>query len=97
RRLRSAAWAWMDRAFRPGDRVLELGCGTGADAVHLAGRGVAVVATDVSAEMRRLAAARVFLRDANDLVRVEALDLAQVGDPGWADGLGGPFDGVMSD
>lgn len=97
RRLRAAAWAWMDRAFRPGDRVLELGCGTGADAVHLAERGVRVVATDASGEMRRLTWERVVVRDAKDLVRVEALDLVGIGDPGWADELGAPFDGVLSD
>ncbi len=97
RRLRSIAWSWMDRAFTPGDRVLEMGCGTGADAVHLAERGVHVVATDVSGEMRRRTAERVAARDATDLVRVAALDLARIGDPGWADGLGGSFDGVVSD
>jgi SAM-dependent methyltransferase len=97
RRLRSVAWSWMDAAFRPGDRVLELGCGTGVDAVHLAERGVQVMATDASGEMRRLTAARAVIRDAKDLVRVEALDLAEIGDPGWADDLGAPFDGVLSD
>jgi SAM-dependent methyltransferase len=97
RRLRSVAWSWMDGAFRPGDRVLELGCGTGADAVHLAERGVQVVATDASAEMRRLTAARAVVRDAKDLLQVEALDLAAIGDPDWSDGLGAPFDGVLSD
>lgn len=97
RRLRTSVWGWMDGAFRPADRVLELGCGTGADAVHLAERGVAVVATDVSAEMRRLTSARVTVRDANDLVRVDALDLDRIGGAGWADGLGAPFDGVLSD
>lgn len=51
RRLRSAAWRRLDEAFGPGQRVLELGCGTGEDAVHLAARGVPVVATDASAAM----------------------------------------------
>lgn len=97
RRLRAAAWAWTDRAFRPGDRVLELGCGTGVDAIHLAERGVQVVATDASGEMRRLTAERAVVRDAKDLVHVEPLDLAEIGDPGWSDRLGAPFDGVLSD
>ena len=97
RRLRSIAWSWMDRAFGPGDRVLELGCGTGVDAVHLADRGIAVVATDASREMCRIADTRVITRDANDLVRVVALDLDVVGEPGWAEVLGGAVDGVLSD
>lgn len=95
--LRALAWDWMDRAFHPGDRVLELGCGTGADAAHLAERGVSVVATDASMEMCRAAERRIILRGANDLVKVRRLDMANVGDPGWADELGGPFDGVFAD
>jgi len=97
RRLRAAAWTWIDRAFGPGDRVLELGCGTGVDAVHLAQRGVAVVATDVSERMLDAARRRVTVRDANDLVSVQRLDAAGIGRTGWSDGLDGPFDGVLSD
>jgi SAM-dependent methyltransferase len=41
----------LDAAFHPGDRVLEIGCGTGIEAVHLARRGVKVVATDPSEGM----------------------------------------------
>ncbi len=37
--------------FGPGQRVLEIGCGTGADAVWLAERGVDVVASDQSPAM----------------------------------------------
>ena len=44
--LRQAVWRRLDDVFRPGDRVLELDCGTGEDAVHLARRGVRVLATD---------------------------------------------------
>ena len=41
----------LDAAFGPGDRVIELGCGTGIEACHLASRGVEVVATDISPGM----------------------------------------------
>ena len=41
----------LARSFRPGDRVLEIGCGTGEEALYLASRGVSVVATDASAGM----------------------------------------------
>ncbi len=51
RRLRRHMQAALFRTFRPGDRVLELGCGTGIEALALAERGVEVVATDVSEEM----------------------------------------------
>ena len=33
RYMRAAVWRWLDAAFQPGDRVLELNCGTGEDAV----------------------------------------------------------------
>jgi SAM-dependent methyltransferase len=39
------------RLFRSGDRVLDVGCGTGIDAVFLAERGIDVVAIDFSPEM----------------------------------------------
>ena len=50
---RAAVWRVVDRMFGPGDRVLDLGCGTGADAAHLAKRGVHVLATDISPRMVR--------------------------------------------
>jgi SAM-dependent methyltransferase len=46
--MRRAVWQRMDARFEPGQRVLELNCGTGADALHLAQRGVHVLATDVA-------------------------------------------------
>lgn len=39
------------RSFRPGDLVLDVGCGTGVDACRLASRGVRVIASDVSEGM----------------------------------------------
>jgi ubiquinone/menaquinone biosynthesis C-methylase UbiE len=61
RAQRSAAWRHLDSTFLPGQRVLELNCGTGVDALHLAERGVRVDAFDVSSAMigvanRRLSA-----------------------------------------
>jgi SAM-dependent methyltransferase len=48
---RAAVWTELDRAFPPGSRVLEMNCGTGVDAIHLAKRGVAVCACDISPAM----------------------------------------------
>ena len=38
--MRAAVWRRIDAVFQPGDRVLELNCGTGEDAVRLGARGV---------------------------------------------------------
>jgi SAM-dependent methyltransferase len=43
--------ALLSSLFKPGDRVLELGCGTGVEAIYLARRGVTVVATDPAQAM----------------------------------------------
>jgi SAM-dependent methyltransferase len=49
--MRAEMWRWLDAVFEPGSRLLDLGCGTGLDAVRLALRGHSVIATDWSAEM----------------------------------------------
>lgn len=72
RYLRARVYTRLDRHFQPGDHVLELGCGTGEDALYLAARGVRVTATDASAAM--LAVARAKSAD-QPLVTVELLDL----------------------
>jgi len=46
--LREVVWREFERAFQPGDTLLDLGCGTGEDACFLAGRGARIVATDAS-------------------------------------------------
>jgi ubiquinone/menaquinone biosynthesis C-methylase UbiE len=48
---RRAVWHELDGIFSAGQRILELNCGTGIDAVRLAERGVRVVACDISPRM----------------------------------------------
>lgn len=48
---RQMVWRGMDPLFRPGQWVLDVGCGTGADAAHFAARGVTVHAIDASPAM----------------------------------------------
>ena len=51
RHQRLAVWKEIDQVFTPGSRILDLGCGTGVDAVHLQERGVDVTAIDSAPAM----------------------------------------------
>jgi len=55
---REAVWRHIGELFRAGDTVLDLGCGTGEDAVGLADKGVRVHALDASPEMVKIARSR---------------------------------------
>jgi len=81
----------LRRLFPPGARVLDLGCGTGEDAVFLASLGVRVHALDIAPEMAARARAKAEAAGLADRVRVEARaaeDVASAGDG---------FDGAYSD
>jgi len=69
--MRSEMWRWLDLTFSSGSRLIDLGCGTGLDAVRLAQRGHQVVATDWSTEMVARTAARA--REESVAERVQAL------------------------
>ncbi|HMA37094.1 MAG TPA: class I SAM-dependent methyltransferase [Chloroflexia bacterium] len=56
---RARSLAVLAGAWQPGTRVLELGCGTGAEAIQLAARGVEIVATDAAPGMIALLAAKL--------------------------------------
>lgn len=58
RSQRAAVWRELDRLFKPGDRVLDLGCGIGDDALHLKQRGTEVLGIDASQRMVEIAQTR---------------------------------------
>ncbi len=58
RAQREAVWRHIGPLFRKGDRVLDLGCGTGEDALHLTQRGISVQAIDSSLQMVRITRSR---------------------------------------
>jgi SAM-dependent methyltransferase len=55
---REAVWRWLDPLIKPRSEILDLGCGTGEDALHLSKLGAAVHAIDASEEMVRIARKR---------------------------------------
>jgi ubiquinone/menaquinone biosynthesis C-methylase UbiE len=82
RAQRNLVWREMDALFRPGERILDIGCGTGEDAAHFAACGVTVYATDASPAMVQVAQARGVAA-----VVLSAEDLATIG---------ATFDGAIS-
>jgi SAM-dependent methyltransferase len=57
--MRAEMWRWLDLVFPSASQLIDLGCGTGLDAVRMAQAGHHVTATDWSAEMVRRTADRV--------------------------------------
>jgi len=88
--MRNVLWERYARLFRPGQVVLDVGCGTGIDALFLAQRGIRVVGIDASVAM--VAQARSKLADARleDLVELRVMDISEIGT------LGTDFDGILS-
>ncbi len=79
---REAVWRRLDKLFNDGNTLLDLGCGTGEDALHFMRRGMSVRAIDASSEMVSIAHSRGV--DAS-VLGIEQLDRVQ-----------GCFDGVIS-
>lgn len=77
RRQRARVHAYLERRLPAGLRdALELGCGTGEDALFLATRGMRVLATDASPGM--LAVAQTKAASAGAQLRFLALDLREL-------------------
>src|SRR5215471_7777742 len=89
---RRAVWSEMDRAIRPGQRILEINCGTGIDAAHLAFRGIEVVACDSSPRMIALAERRAGSFQISLPIRFHCISTEAIAEIAGE----GPFDGVLS-
>lgn len=75
---RSAVRAELLRSFEPGASLLELGGGTGEDALFLAARGYRVHLTDGSPAMIRLAGEKVVSAGAEECVTLECVAIEEL-------------------
>jgi len=73
--FRRRVWERLTVLFKPGDHVIELGCGTGEDAIWLAKRGVHVLAGDGSPAMLAETARKAKVENVEALVETRLLDL----------------------
>jgi ubiquinone/menaquinone biosynthesis C-methylase UbiE len=89
---RDAVLQELDARFQPGSRVLELNCGTGVDAIHLAQRGVSVLACDISSRMICLARKHTMARGLHERLDFRVLATEQLA----ALEAGVMFDGAFS-
>jgi SAM-dependent methyltransferase len=69
--MRTEMWRWLDAVFVSASRLIDLGCGTGLDAVRTARLGHSITATDWSAEMVGRTRDRAINNNVTD--RVQAL------------------------
>jgi SAM-dependent methyltransferase len=94
---RESVWSELAKTFHAGDRVLEIGCGTGVDACFLAERSVRVVACDSSPQMIAVATSRVRENRLQRLVQpivLRAEDIATLPNDGLFDGAFSNFGAI---
>lgn len=91
-RMRRSMWRTVTSRLPKGARLLDLGCGTGIDAVFFASLGYQVMATDWSPQMVERTRARANLAELNDRVSAKVIGLHEL------ERLEGQtFDGIYSD
>lgn len=90
--MRRLMWRTLEGCFPAGSRLLDLGCGTGIDAVYLAERGYRVTATDWAPLMVERTRRRAAERGVVGAVSARVLGIQELGQLDE-----GPFDGIYSD
>jgi ubiquinone/menaquinone biosynthesis C-methylase UbiE len=78
RALRALVWSRLHAIFQPGQQILELGCGTGEDAVWLARRGIKVLATDLSPRMIAVAQEKARRHDCGANIEFQCVAMERV-------------------
>lgn len=99
--LRGRIHARLNTHFSLGCHLLELGCGTGEDTLHLASQGIHVTATDISPKMLEITRHKTH---ENPFVRIFELDLQQLmlrpgehSSSGWRETLTSSATDTLSD
>jgi SAM-dependent methyltransferase len=91
--MRAEMWRWLDASFPAASRLIDLGCGTGLDAIRMAQRGHFITATDWSPQMVK----RTRERAERQGVSAQVQSIAVGGqDLALLDGAGS-YDGIYSD
>jgi ubiquinone/menaquinone biosynthesis C-methylase UbiE len=90
--MRREMWRWLDATFAPGSRLIDLGCGTGLDAIRMAQIGHHVTATDWSAKMIQRTSDRAERENLTDRVRTIAVGAHEL----WRLDGAGLYDGAYS-
>jgi 2-polyprenyl-3-methyl-5-hydroxy-6-metoxy-1,4-benzoquinol methylase len=90
--MRGEMWRWLDASFAPGSRLIDIGCGTGLDAIRMARIGHRVTATDWSPQMIRRTEDRAAREQLQQRVQALALGAQELR---GLDGEGG-FHGAYS-
>ncbi|MBO3699319.1 class I SAM-dependent methyltransferase [Roseivirga sp. E12] len=91
---RGQVWKYLDQYTGNGKplHILELNCGTGEDAIHLAQSGHMVTATDISKEMLSRTKEKINDKGCSRKVRLERLDVKNISKSEWSN----QFDLVFS-
>jgi ubiquinone/menaquinone biosynthesis C-methylase UbiE len=95
--MRTEMWRSLDATYPPASRLIDLGCGTGLDAIRMAQLGHQVTATDWSPQMVQRTRDRAVHANVSERVRTLALgahELQRLDADGSSDGT---YDGAYSD
>lgn len=90
-RMREQLWRAVGKNVLSGSRMLDIGCGTGIDAIHFASLSYTVVATDWSPQMIERTRSRAVQAGMADRISVQPIGLQEL------DRLDDQFDAAYSD
>jgi SAM-dependent methyltransferase len=90
--LREVVWSRLQGTFHGSRRILDIGCGTGEDALRLAAAGASVVGTDASSRMIDVARGKAAALNPRGQVDFRCLPMEELGHAFE----GEMFDGVLS-